>query len=269
MGYTKSKEEIKLIKKGGKLIGEILDTVAAMAAPGVLMKDLDKKAEELIREVGGIPAFKNYKIPNHTPFPSTICASVNEEVVHGIPSEERVLQDGDIFSIDIGMQWPANSGEGKGGNGFFTDTALTVAVGTVPEKTTQLLSVTKKALALAIEQCQVGNTIADIGKAVEEYVAPQGYGIVKDLVGHGVGHDVHEEPHVPNYYSKEMEQWELKEGVVLALEPMITIGSAAVETAEDGWSVVTSDSSLSAHFEHTIIITSGGPVIATKRPSEK
>jgi len=269
MSYTKSKREIKLLTQGGKLIGEILEELGRMAKPGVATLKIDERAVELIEKVGGLPAFKGYSGGSGSPFPGAICACINEEIVHGIPSKEKVLKSGDIFSIDIGMQWPANKGEGKNGNGFFTDTATTVLVGEVDEKTKQLVSVTNKALELAIEACQPGGTIADIGRAVEDYVKPQGYGIVRDLVGHGVGHDVHEEPHVPNYYSEEMEQWELKEGVVLALEPMITLGNHEVTTADDGWSISTKDGSLSAHAEHTIIIGAKGPLVVTRRPGEK
>jgi methionyl aminopeptidase len=268
MAYTKSKKEVQYIIEGGKIVGEILDKLAKMVKPGVSTLEIDTEAERLIREAGGIPAFKGYKIPGHVPFPGTICASTNTEVVHGIPSSDKILRDGDVFTMDIGMQWPTGKEEGKNGNGYFTDTALTVPVGEIAEKTKQLLNVTKKSLELAIEQCHVGNTIADIGRAVEDYVEPQGYGIVTDLAGHGVGHDVHEEPYVPNYYSKDMEQWKLRDGVVIAIEPMITEGSPDVETSKDGWSVVSSDGKLNAHYEHTVVITEDGPIVATRRPSE-
>lgn len=269
MAYIKDKKKIKRIKEGGKIIGRILDELISMVEPGVSTLAIDQKAEQLIREAGGIPAFKGYNAGGSTPFPATICASINDEVVHGIPSEEKILNDGDLFTIDIGMQWPANSGEGKSGNGYFTDTAVTIPVGNVDEKAIQLTSVTKKALEIAIETCIPGNTIADIGKAVEAYIEPQGYGIVRDLVGHGVGDDVHEAPHVPNFYSKELEQWEIREGVVIALEPMITMRSPEVDTADDGWSINTKDGGLSAHQEHTVIIGKDGPIVATRRPSEK
>ncbi len=268
--YKKKQHELKWIEEGGKKLGEILRQLETMVRPGVSAWDIDQEAEKLIRAVGGVPAFKGYKAHRYDPpFPSTICASRNEEVVHGIATKDKILHDGDIFSIDIGMQYPAGCGEGKDGNGYFTDTALTVPVGTIPETTKQLLAVTKKALEIGIAAAVPGNTVAEIGRAIEDYVAPQGYGIVRDLVGHGVGHAVHEDPRVPNYYEKDLEQWEIVPGVVLALEPMITMKGEDVETAADGWSISTVDKSLSAHFEHTIIITEEGPVVVTRRVGEK
>lgn len=270
MSYIKIHEEIELIKEGGALLGHVLSTIATMVKPGISAYDVDQMAEKMIREVGGRPAFKGYRSrKSESPFPSTICASVNEEIVHGIATKEKILKDGDIFSMDIGMQYPVNSGLGKGGNGFFTDTALTVTVGEVPEKTKQLLNVTKKALEIGISQCQVGNTVADIGRAIDQFITPQGYGIVRDLVGHGVGHEVHEEPRVPNYSDPDGDDWVLREGVVIAIEPMITIGDYQIETAADGWSITTCDRSLSAHFEHTIVISKDGPIVVTRRPEEK
>ena len=265
MSYIKSLDEVKLIKEGGKKMGEILEELQEMVKPGMSAWEIDQKAEKLIKEAGGIPAFKGYRArQTDTPFPSTICASVNHELVHGIATKERILKDGDIFSIDIGMQYPTDQ---KGG-GYFTDTALTIPVGNVPEETMQLISVTKKALEIGIEQCESGSTVASIGRAIEGYIKPQGYGIVHDLVGHGVGHAVHEEPRVPNYYDSELENWKLEPGVVIAIEPMITMGSHLVETAEDGWTISTKDKSLNAHFEHTIVITDSEPIVATRRPSE-
>lgn len=262
MSYIKTKEEIEKIKEGGKIIGEILENISKMAKPGISAWDIDAEAEKMILEVGGIPSFKGYKSkPSDPPFPSTICASKNEELVHGAATKDKVLNEGDIFSIDIGMRYPAEGG-------YFTDTALTVPVGEIPEKTRKLLYATQKALEIGIEQCQVGNTVSDIGKAIQAYIEPQGYGIVRDLVGHGVGHKVHEEPRVPNFYDRDLEKWKLEPGAVIAIEPMITIGDYNIETADDGWSISTKDKSLNAHFEHTIIITEDGPVVATRRPAE-
>lgn len=270
MSYIKKQYEIDKILEGGAIIGGILEKLGEMVEPGRNAKEIDDVAEKMIREAGGIPAFKGYQPHKHaTPFPSTICASLNTEIVHGIATEDKVFKEGDIFSIDIGMQWPAKSGEGKNGNGFFTDTAITVPVGEIDDKLKQLLNVTRKSLYLGIEQAKPGNRIADIGRKVEKYIKPQGYGIVRDLVGHGVGHDVHEDPRVPNYYDEELEMWEIRPGVVIAIEPMITIGDYHIVTGEDGWGIHTEDKSLSAHFEHTVVITEEGPVIATKRPNEK
>jgi len=266
--YTKNKEEIQYIKEGGEILGKILQRLAEMCRPGISTLQIDKEAERLIIEAGGRPAFKGYSTHGSIPFPGTICASLNSEVVHGIPKEKKVLKEGDIFSIDIGMQWPVGLGQGEKGDGYYTDTAITVAIGDIPEKTKQLVAITKKALEIGIAEVKVGNTIADIGKAIQRYVEPRGYGIIRDLVGHGVGHRVHEDPCVPNYYDKDSELWKIKEGTVLALEPMVSIGDFHVITAPDGWAVMTADNSLTAHFEHTVIATAEGPVVVTRRPEE-
>ncbi len=266
----KHAEELEYIRQGGKILGEILDTLAAMVAPGVTTLAIDKKAEELILAAGGRPAFKGYRSsPEDPKFPCTICASVNEENVHGIASEKKVLKEGDIFSIDIGMQWPVNCGKGKKGNGFFTDTALTVPVGTIPENLQTLLAVTQESLFVGIEASLVGNTIRDIGRSIETFVKPHKYGIIRALTGHGVGHEVHEEPPIPNYDERALRKISILPGMVLALEPMLTLGGHEVDVKNDGWTIVTEDGSLNAHFEHTIIITEDGPEIVTLRPSEK
>ncbi len=276
MSYIKSQSEIEQIIKGGKILGEILEKLGQMAKPGVSAWEIDQEAERMIKEAGGRPAFKGFRGGrNEPPFPSTICASRNEEIVHGIAAKDKILKDGDIFSIDIGMEYPTGNNQDtrnkiqNNGQGFFTDTAITVIVGEVPEKTRQLVNVTKKALEIGIAECKVGNTVADIGRAIQEYIDPQGYGIVRDLVGHGVGHGVHEEPRVPNYYDKNMESWVLQEGVVIAIEPMITMGDYNIKTADDGWSISTADGSLSAHQEHTVVIKKDGPIVVTRRSEER
>ncbi len=270
MSYTKTREEQSWIEEGGHIIGEILEYLGTLAVSGATAYDIDREAEALIKKAHGRPSFKGYRSrKSDPPFPTTICASLNEEVVHGIATKTKVLNNGDIFTIDIGMEYPINSGLGRFGNGFFTDTAITVAVGSVPPETALLLERTYESLKQAIHIARVGNTIATIGKTVEGYIKPFGYGIVRDLVGHGVGYQVHEDPRVPNYYDRDLEKIELTPGMVLAIEPMITLGRHEVETAKDGWSISTVDKSLSAHFEHTIIVTEGNPIVATKRPGEK
>ncbi|MBT3816972.1 MAG: type I methionyl aminopeptidase [Candidatus Magasanikbacteria bacterium] len=269
MAYIKSDNAIQRIIDGGKILGEILEKISDMVRPGISAFEIDMEAERLILEAGGRPAFKGYRSSRRDPkFPSTICASVNTEIVHGIATKDKVLKDGDIFSIDIGMQWPVNSGEGLKGNGYFTDTAITVPVGEISEETKKLLAATKKSLEIGITQVQAGGTIADIGKGIEAYIKPLGYGIVRDLVGHGVGDEVHEEPRIPNYYDKSLHAWKIEPGAVLAIEPMITIGKHHIVVASDKWGIMTKDGSLSAHFEHTIIATEKGPVVVTRRPRE-
>lgn len=267
--FIKTSKEIERIAEAGRRMGEILEALEGLVKPGLSTLALDAEAERMIRDAGGIPAFKGYRSRrSDPPFPATICASRNEEVVHGIPSKEKKLAEGDVFSIDIGMQWPAASGEGPGGNGYFVDTALTVPVGRVPKKTLDLIAATKRALEIGIGEARPGNSVAAIGRAIQQYIEPLGYGIVRDLVGHGVGHAVHEDPRVPNYYDKALESWILERGAVIAIEPMITAGSYAVETAEDGWTITTSDGSLSAHFEHTVVIGKEGPTVVTRRTNE-
>lgn len=267
MSYRKTAEEMEKIIEGGRLIGGILEQLQTKALPGVTGADLDRDAEAMIRAAGGVPAFKGYRgRKSDPPFPGTICFSLNRELVHGIPTKEKVIVDGDIVSIDIGMQWPVSQ---PSACGYFTDTAVTFVVGKAPKEIEKLLSVTHDALEAGIRAVKIGSTIADIGKAVEMYVKSQGnYGIIRDLVGHGVGHAVHEEPRVPNYYDSALHAWKIEPGVVIAIEPMIALGRHEVETADDGWTILTMDRSLSAHFEHTIVVTDNGPVVATRRPLE-
>lgn len=264
----KKKHETEQIKKGGIIIGEILEKLGKMCKPGVSTGEIDRAAEEMIVKAGGRPAFKGHKnYPDDTPFPSTICASYNQQIVHGIARDEDILEDGDIFTIDIGMEWPCKNP--KRDRGFFTDTALTVIVGKVPAKTKELLRVTRQSLEEAIKVVKPGNSIADIGRAVENYVNSQGkYGIIRDLVGHGVGHAVHEEPTIPNYYDPRLGSFILKPGMVLAIEPMISLGTHKVKTGADGWTIEMADGSLCAHFEHTVIVTENGCEVATRRPGE-
>jgi methionyl aminopeptidase len=190
---------------------------------------------------------------------------VNEELVHGIAKKDAVLRDGDIFSIDIGMEWPTKGVK----RGYFTDTAITLPIGNIKKDVKELLRVTKEALERGIKASQPGNSVADIGKAIEHYVKSQGkYGIVRDLVGHGVGHEVHEDPRVPNYYDSKLEHTKLVPGMVIAIEPMISLGDWNIKTGDDGWTVVMQDGSACAHYEHTVIITERGNIVATRRPEE-
>ena len=267
MALIKTQEEIKKILTGCKLTGEILEKLHKMVKPGMSTWEVDQMAEKMIHDVGGRPAFKGYKThPDDIPFPSTICASIKEGLVHGIAKKKVVLKEGDIFTIDIGMEWPYKKGE----RGYYTDTAYTLAVGKISKENEKLLRVTEQSLEEAIKVAVPGNSVADIGRAVENYVKSQGkYGIIRDLVGHGVGHAVHEDPRIPNYYDPKLEKIKLKPGMVIAVEPMISTGDWRVKTGDDGWTIVMSDGSMSAHFEHTIVITETGNIVATRRPSEK
>jgi methionyl aminopeptidase len=234
----------------GRLVGDVLTELASKVAPGVTTSDLDEIAEKMIAEAGATPAFKGYH-----GYPATICASINEEVIHGIPSRRRVLQEGDILSIDVGASL----------GGYFGDSAITVPVGRVSEEAASLLRVTEEALYKAIEHARAGSRISDIGNAVQRHVEAYGFSVVREFVGHGIGQRMHEEPQVPNY-GEPGHGPRLAEGMVLAIEPMVNAGSAAVKVLADGWTAVTRDRSLSAHFEHTVAVTGEGPWILTARP---
>lgn len=265
--HVKTPEAIKQVTKGGKIIGKILARLAKMCRPGVSTWDIDQAAEQMIIKAGGLPSFKGYRGgPDGSPFPSTICASLNQELVHAFARKDAILKNGDIFSIDIGMEWPHK----KNFRGFFTDTAITVAIGDIPNEVKELLRVTRQALFAGIKAAKPGKTVADIGLAIENYVKSQGkYGIVRDLVGHGVGYEVHEEPRIPNFFDKSTDNWKLESGMILAIEPMISLGDWRVKTADDGWTIEMADGSLCAHFEHTVILTKKGNEIATLRPGER
>ncbi len=259
MVTIKKPEEIEMIKKGGKILAGVLEELKDAAKPGVTTRQLDDLAEKLILERGGLPAFKNYKgHVDDEPFPSTICSSVNTELVHGIPSD-YVLKNGDILSIDIGMKYPAKD------PGYFTDTAITFAIGEISELAQKVINVTKKSLAVGLAQVREGNYLSDIGRAIQHFVESEGFSVVRDLVGHGVGYAVHEDPRIPNFWDDYQRDLQLKTGMVLAIEPMVNVGHYAVKTGLDGWTVVTADDNLCAHFEHTIAVTKKGCEILTQK----
>ena len=250
----KSKEEIKIMKEGGARHAEILKLVAKKVAPGVSTKELDDYARLLIKEGGDKSAFLGYTPEGVSyPYPAVLCVSINDEIVHGIPNKKVLLQEGDIVSLDLGLVH----------KGLITDGAITVPVGKISKEAKQLISVTKKALDVAIKAAKPGSTTGDIGHAVESFVKPFGYGIVKILSGHGVGYSVHEDPYVPNY-GKPGTGEKLVPGMVIAIEPMLNLGSEEVCSTDDEYTYVTEDGSISAHFEHTVAITEKGPVILTK-----
>lgn len=248
----KTPEEIDILREGGKHLARILAHVHDAVAPGVTTRELDALAEKLIRECGGTPAFLNYTPEGaRRAYPGTLCVSVNDEVVHGIAGD-RVLHEGDIVSIDLGMEY----------QGLFTDTAVTVPVGKADERAEKLMRATEGALAVGIEQSRAGNTIGDIGDAIERYVHERGFVVVEELGGHGVGYSPHEDPHIPNY-GERGSGTKLKAGMVLALEPIVNEGSRFVKVLPDGYTFVTRDHKRSAHFEHTILITDGAAEILT------
>jgi methionyl aminopeptidase len=262
----KTKDEISSIKKGGALLARILRDLTKEVRAGVSTATLDHLAEEKIRAVGGEPSFKNYRpLGALRPFPASLCVSINDEVVHGIPSEKRIIKSGDVVSLDIGMWWPIgkiHTKSKKKVRPMATDTATTIVVGRTTPKISKLLQATKKSLILGIKELKPGGFIGDASSAIERVLAPTGYGIVRDLAGHGVGYKVHEDPFVPNYGPAGTGPV-LKEGMVLALEPMATMGDWRVVLDSDDWTVRTRDRSIAAHFEHTVVITKKGVEIVT------
>ena len=241
MIYYKTHEEIELLRKSNMLVARTHGEVAKMIKPGILTKDLDKRAEEFILDNGGKPGFKGYN-----GYPYTLCISMNDQVVHGMPGE-TVIKEGDLVSVDCGVLM----------NGFYGDSAFTYAVGEMSDEALELMKITKECLYKGIEVAIAGNRVGDIGAAVQLHAEENGFSVVRDLVGHGVGRNLHEKPEVPNY-GKRGSGAKLKEGMVIAIEPMINAGKYTVKGLDDGWTITTTDGSLSAHYEHTIAITSNG-----------
>jgi methionyl aminopeptidase len=242
----KSKRELEKMRAAGQLVGQVLSHLRTLVAPGVTTMEVDRAAEKMIRDAGALPTFKGYN-----GFPYSICASVNEQIVHGFPSNYR-LQEGDIFSIDVGVTL----------EGFVGDTATTVPVGKVSEDRLKLIKVTEECLERAIEQCRPGKHLGDIGWAVQEHAEANGYSIVRDYVGHGIGRRMHEDPQIPNYGRPGLGQ-KIKAGYVFAVEPMVNLGTHHTKVLADGWTVVSMDGQPSAHVEHTIAITEEGPEVLT------
>lgn len=242
----KTPEEIEIMAEAGKILATVLDKVAKMAQPGVATIELDRAAEALILSLKAKPGFKGYD-----DFPYSLCVSVNENVVHGYPSD-YVLKDGDIVGLDLGVLY----------KGYYSDMAVTVAVGKVSFEAKRLIDVAKKSLRLAIKKARPGNTVGDIGNTIQRFVEDQGFSVVRDLCGHGIGKELHEDPKIPNF-GKRASGEVLKEGMVICIEPMVTAGSYDLKKSKDGYGYATKDRSLSAHFEHTIAITNNGNRILT------
>jgi methionyl aminopeptidase len=248
MIILKSKEEIAKIARASRIVAEVLRELGQMVKAGITTANLDEAAERMIVERGGVPAFKGYR-----KFPATLCASINEEVVHGIPSPMRVLREGDIIGLDLGAIY----------DGYYGDAAVTVPVGEVPDPVRRLIEVTRESLYRGIDQIKEGGRLSDISHAVQSRVEEAGYSVVTDFVGHGIGRSLHEEPQLPNFGAAGKGP-RLREGMVLAIEPMVNMGRPEVRILEDGWTAVTRDGSLSAHFEHTVAVLQDGPMILTE-----
>ncbi len=247
----KSATEIDAIARAGAIVGEVLKLASQRAAPGVTTAELDREAEAVIAsQKGAAPAFKGLY-----GFPATLCTSINEEVVHGIPSEQRVLRPGDILSVDVGVVL----------DGFYADAAVTVPIGEVGPQVCELLQTTRQALEVGIDHARSGNRLGDLGSAIQKTVEAVGFSVIRELVGHGVGEAAHEEPQVPNY-GRVGRGTRIQEGLVIAIEPMVNVGNRSIRTLEDGWTVVTADRSLSAHYEHTVAVTADGPRVLTALP---
>lgn len=250
----KSPRELDLMREAGKVVASAKQAVKDAIRPGVTSMEMDAVAEEVIRKHGAIPSFKGYKPTPSKPFPATICFSFNEEIVHGIPGN-RKIKTGDIVSVDFGAIV----------EGFHGDSAFTIAVGEVSEETERLISATKIALEKGISEAKEGARLTDISHAVQSYAESEGFSVVREYVGHGIGRSLHEEPQVPNY-GKPGRGPKLKVGMTLAIEPMLNVGTWQTKALDDGWTVVTADGELSAHYEHTIAVTENGPEILTPGP---
>ena len=249
MIVSKSPDELVRMRAANQLVADVLTRLQAMVGPGVTTRELDLVAESQIREAGAIPAFKGYQ-----GYPATLCASINDAVVHGIPSD-RPLEDGDVVSLDMGVVL----------DGYYGDSAVTLGVGSISSDATTLLTVTREALDRAIECVRVDGRVSDIGHAVQQHVEAHGFSVVREFVGHGIGKELHEEPQIPNY-GEPGHGPRLREGMVLAIEPMVNAGVGEVDWLDDGWTVVTADRKPSAHFEHTVLVTEGDPELLTWRP---
>ena len=255
MIVRKTQDELQKMRRSGLLVYEILQKIGEMAVEGVSTFDLEVAAERMISDAGAKPAFKGYYVPAAGErYKFVLCTSVNEEIVHGMPSPKRILKNGDIVSIDTGVSLA----------GYYGDSALTVGVGEISAQAKKLMEVTKESLELAIDQVKEGNRLFDICGTVEDHVHKNGFSIVKEYVGHGIGTQLHEEPQVPNYVDRKNENPRLREGMVLAIEPMVNAGKAATKVRKDKWTAVTQDNSYSAHFEHCVAVTKDGPWVLTR-----
>src|SRR5215472_347168 len=255
MIVRKNMAELEKMRAAGLLVWKILEALKGIVAEGVTTYELETTAEKMMAEAGARPAFKGYSTPAAgTKFPFVLCTSVNDEIVHGMPSQKRILKPGDIVSIDTGVQL----------NGYYGDSAVTVGVGEISPEAQRLMDVTRESLEMAIEKARPGNRLFDICGAVERHVTSHGFSVVREFVGHGIGTQMHEEPQIPNYVDRRSENPRLKEGMVLAIEPMVNAGKPGSRVQSDRWTAVTEDGKYSAHFEHTVAITGNGPWVLTR-----
>ena len=257
MSLIKTPEEIAILKEGGIILSETLRAIRGACVAGVTSEELDRMAQDLLAARGATPSFLDYRIsPREPGYPGALCVSINEEVVHGLPVPARTIKDGDIVGLDIGCWY----------KGLCTDMATSVCVGNANPRIRELADDTREALARGIKAVRAGAMIGDIGAAIEDFLAPKGYGIVKDLVGHGVGHAVHEDPQIPNYREPRAPKIVMKAGMVLAIEPMIALGTWKIRQLDDGWTIVTADKKPCAHFELTVVVTDNGYELITPWP---
>jgi methionyl aminopeptidase len=255
MIVRKNMAELEKMRAAGLLVWNILESLRRMVREGVATYDLEVTAEKMMAEAGARPAFKGYSTPgNGSKFPFVLCTSVNDEIVHGMPSQKKILKSGDIVSLDTGVQL----------NGYYGDSAITIGVGEISEEALRLMQVTRESLELAIEKARPGNRLFDICGTVERHVTGSGFSVVREFVGHGIGTQMHEEPQIPNYVDRRGENPRLKEGMVLAIEPMVNAGKPGSRVRPDRWTAVTEDGKYSAHFEHTVAITANGPWVLTR-----
>ncbi len=256
MSFIKTPEEIAKLKRGGVLLSQTLREIREACVEGASTEALDGIAHQRFAEAGGTPSFLGYRIGAGPAFPGAVCISINDEIVHGLPLPDRTIRKGDVVGLDIGVWY----------EGLATDMATTVIVGAADKRAQALVVDTRRSLVAGLEAIHAGGLISDIGAAIEDVLKPKGYGIVRDLVGHGVGHAVHEEPAIPNYRDPRAPKVRLEAGMVLAIEPMVTLGGWKVRLKEDGWTIVTADKSLAAHFEVTIAVTETGYTLITPWP---
>jgi methionyl aminopeptidase len=252
--WIKTKSELEALRDSGARLARVMGVIGEMAVPGVSTQEIGDRAESLIRSEGGIPVFKGYGAESGDPFPAAACVSINDEIVHGIPSPERILCEGDLLKVDMGMRF----------SGMVSDMARTFPIGQISDDADRLLRTTKESLDKGISAIRSGTRLSDFARAVEGHATRAGYSIVRDLVGHGVGRELHEEPQIPNYFTKRMPNFSFRKGMTVALEPMVNVGGYEIRLAPDGWTYMTRDGSLSAHFEDTVIVTEKGTEIVTR-----